>query len=330
MNARKIIARTAENWPAKVLSLGLAIFLFVFHRMSTLENRFFLAPLNLETNGSLVPSSSYPQMIRVSLRGEANSIFPVMEGDIEVYVDIDKYNIPGAYTVPVQWRKKGAAHGTEPLQITVDPMEITFSLDYKISKVVPLLASLRGQVETGYTMTSYSLNPAQVIVEGPAELIWDISEVYTDTIVLDGRRSDFSLTVNAVNREPFVAIRGNTTSEFQGTISELIPVRNITNVPIVITGLMEGFTGELEIKTGSIRLEGRNQDAVNEFEPSSDFLKVDCSGINRPGTYLLKVLTGTARNVILRAEPGEVKIQISPAARHQTSDGEYRGDSEYR
>jgi len=311
LNARKIIAKIAENWPAKVLSIGLAIFLFVFHRMSTLENRFFSVPLVLEHNGSLVPSSSYPRMIRVSLRGEANSIFPIMEDDIEVYADIEKYNVPGFYSVPVQWRKKGTAQGQEPLQITVDPMEINLSLDYRISKVVPLVASLRGQVEAGYTMTSFSLNPAQVIIEGPAELIWDISEVLTDSVDLDGRRADFSVTVNALNREPLITIRGNTTSEFQGTISQFIPVRNITNVPIVITGLMEGFTGDLEIKAGSIRLEGKNQDAVNEFEPPLDFLKVDCSGINRPGTYLLRVLTGTAGNVSLRTEPEEVKIIIS-------------------
>ena len=311
MDIRILIAKSVTNWPAKVLSIGLAIFLFVFHRMSTLEQRFFSVPLNIEHNGSLVPSRSYPRMILVSLRGEANSIFPVKEDDIEVYVDIEKYYEPGEYTVPVQWRKKDTAQGQEPVQITVDPMEINFSLDYKISKVVPLVASLRGLVETGYTMTSYSLNPAQVIIEGPAELIWDISEVFTDAIDLDGRRRNFSVPVNAMNREPLIAIRGNTTSEFLGFISEIIPVRNITNVPITVTSLPEGFTGELEIKTGNLRLEGKNQEEVNEFEIPPDFLKVDCSGINRPGTYLLRVLTGTAGNVSFRVEPEEVKITIS-------------------
>jgi len=304
-------AKAAENWPAKVLSIGLAIFLFVFHQMSTLENRFFMVPLNLENIDTLVPSSSYPRMIRVSLRGEANNIFPVMEDEIEVYVDMEKYNVPGVCTVPVQWRKKGAAHGIEPLQITVDPMEITFTLDYKISKVVPLIANLRGKVQEGYAMTSYFLNPEQIIIEGPAELIWDIMEVYTDTIDLDGRRSNFSITVHALNRDPFMVIRGNATSEFHGTVSEIIPVRNITNVPIAITGLMEGFTGELEIKSGSVRLEGKDLDTVNDFEVPPNFLKVDCSGINRPGIYLLKVMTVTARDLSFRADPEEVKISIS-------------------
>ena len=313
MDGRKLLARIVENWPAKVLCLALAIILFIFNRMSNLEDRFFSVPLNVERTGPLTPSSSYPRTIRVSLRGEANSIYPILEDDIQVYIDMNKFDVPGIYTVPVQWRKKGTALGVEPLQITVDPIEITISLDNKISKFVPVTANLQGQVESGYTMTSYSLNPAQVIVDGPAELMWGISEVFTEAIDLDGRRSDFSTTVNILNRDPLMTIRGNGTTEFHGIIRQIIPVRNITNIPIVITGLMEGFAGELETKAGSIHLEGDNQSMLDTFEPPPDFLKVDCTGINAPGTYVLRVIAGAAGNMNLTVEPEEVTIRISEA-----------------
>ena len=302
-----------ENWPAKVLSLGLAIILFVFHRMSTLEQRFFSVPLKIECKSALMPASSYPRIIRVSLRGEANSIYPIAEDDIEAYVDMLRYDSPGAYTVPVQWRKKGMAQGVEPLQVSVEPVEITLSLDHKISKFVPLAANFSGQVESGYSMTSYSLSPAQVIIDGPAELMGSIFELYTDSIDLDGRVNNFTVTVNVLNRDPLINIRGSGTAEFNGNISQIIPVRNISNVPILIRGLMEGLHGVLELQSGSIHIEGENQEAVVRFVPPPDFLTVDCSGINEPGIYVLTVITGAAENLRTRVDPMEVKITISDA-----------------
>jgi len=311
LNSRKLIAKLVENWPAKVLCIGLAIILFIYHRLSTLEQRFFSVPLSVEHLGALMPSSSYPRMVRVTLRGEANSIYPILEDDIEVYVNMEIFDKPGSYTVPVQWRKKGTAQGVEPLQITVDPIEITVSLDLKISKFVPLTASLEGQVESGYTMTSYSLNPTQVIIDGPVELMGSISALNTEPIILDGRSGDFSVTVNILNRDPLIVIRGYGTTVFNGNISQIIPVRNISNVPITITGLAEGLTGELETRTGSIHLEGVNQEVLDNFQAMPGLLTVDCSGINSPGTYVMKVLTGIAENIILRTDPVEVTARIS-------------------
>jgi len=311
LNAQKILLKAIENWPAKVLSIGLAIMLFVFHRMSTLEERFFSVPLIIERSGPLVPSGPYPRMIRVNLRGEPTSIFSVMESDIEVYIDIDRMELPGVYTVPIQWRKRGLAQGMEPMQITVDPMEITLSLDHRISRAVPVIAHLQGQVDAGHSMTSYSLNPDQVIIEGPAGLISGISEIFTETIDLGGRRSDFSVSAVVLNPNPLMIIRGSGTSEFRGNVTQIIPVRTITNVPIAITGLMEELDGELEIGAAIIRLEGGSQEVLDSFAPPTGFLRVDGSGIDQPGTYILRVLAATAENVSIRVEPEEVILRVS-------------------
>jgi hypothetical protein len=310
LDGKKLLSTIVDNWPAKVLAIGLAVVLFVFHRMSTLESRFFSVPLNIENLGAMMPSSTFSRMVRVSLRGEANSIFPIMEDDIEVYIDMGRFSRPGTYIVPVQWRKKGTALGVEPLQITVDPMEISISLDHRISKFVPIAVSFRGQVESGFAMTSYTLDPSQFVVDGPAEVMGGINELPTELVDLEGRREDFSLTVNILNIDPRISIRGGGSSEFYGSINRMLPVRNILDVPIVITGLMEGFTGELETLTGSINLEGENQMAVDDFVPAPDFLMVDCYGISEPGDYILRVLTGEAVDISFMVEPMEVTIRI--------------------
>ena len=121
-------------------------------------------------------------------------------------------------------------------------------------------------------------------------------------------------------REPAVGGTILVTSPFNAIniINQIVPVRNITNVPIVITGLKEGFSGVLEVKAGSIHLEGDDHDVVWEFEAPTDFLRVDCSGIDEPGIYILKIITGAVTDLKFRIEPMEANIQISVAEDEET------------
>jgi hypothetical protein len=313
VDAHKILQKIIENWPAKVLCIGLAIMLVVFHRMSSLEERFFTVPLSIDRDGSLVPASPYPRLVRVNLRGEPSNIFAILEDDIEVYVEVDRFQQPGVFTVPVQWRKRTAAHAMEPVQVTVDPMEITLTLDHRLSRAVPVSASLRGQIDSGHEMTSYSLDPPQVVIEGPARLISGVSEIFTEAIDLEGRRGDFAMTALVLSPDPLMVIRGSGTSEFRANVAQIMQMRTIANVPIAITELAGELAGELEIGTASIRLEGLSQAELNMFTPPPGFLRVDGSGIDQPGTYILRVLAAPAENLNVWVEPEEIMIHVSEA-----------------
>ncbi|MDR3139322.1 MAG: hypothetical protein LBT95_06570 [Treponema sp.] len=311
MNSGKLLARIAENWPAKVLSVAFALILFVFHRMDTLEERFFSVPLNVELGGDLIPSSSYVRMVRLTLRGDANGIYPVSEDDVEAYIDLAKYTETGTYQVPVQIRKKGTALGIEPLEIGVDPMEISLELDRRLSKYVPLAPNIRGYPDPGYELVSYTLNPTQVTVEGPLKLVDTISELRTDFIELDGRTEDFSVTVNILNRDPLIVIRGNGMTEFRGFVREHIILRNIEKVPVMLKGLDNQFRADLERNTVDLRLEGARQKLEN-YVPAEGLLFVDCSAITGPGAYTLPVTAVPNPDfTLVRIEPERLTVHIS-------------------
>jgi hypothetical protein len=311
-NSRKLLDKAAENWPAKVLSVALAIILFVFHRMSSLEDRFFSVPLTVEVNSSLIPASSYTRMIRVSLRGDANSIYPILEDDIEAYIDLRNFESPGWYRAPVLIRKTGTALGVEPLEISVEPIEIPLELDRKISKYVPLTANLRGNVPSGYDLISHTLTPTQVVVDGPLTLLGNISELYTDFIDLDERNENFSVTVKILNRDPLIVIRGSGTTEFHGFIQRMVPVRNFTDLPISLRGLDENLEAELEVNSGSVRLDG-DQNRLALFGPPPDFLYADCSTVTGSGTYTLPLKVDLPAGINLaRQEPQSVILTVTP------------------
>jgi YbbR domain-containing protein len=223
LNIKKIILGLAENWPAKVLSVALAIMLFVFNQMSTLTTRTLSVPLTVETGYTMVPGSTYPRTVRVRLRGEDEGIKLITDSDIEAYVDFSRYETEGLYRAPVQVRKKGSALAIEPLEITVNPLEISVNLDRRINKTLSLSASIRGNPAPGFDMISHSISPGEIVVSGPSGVLGSITEIKTEPIDIEGRSGDFSIIVNIANPNPLFVIMGESTVEFSCRIIPLLP-----------------------------------------------------------------------------------------------------------
>ncbi|MDR1025610.1 MAG: hypothetical protein LBL56_07770 [Treponema sp.] len=314
MNPRKILEKAADNWVAKALSVFLAIVIFVFHRMTTMDSRIFLVPLIVELPAHLVPSSSYTRMIRVTLRGDADNIMPILEDDVEAYINLGNIETPGFYRMPVQIRKKGSAVGVEPLEISFNPIEIELELDQKISKYVPLTANIQGSLAPGYDLVSHSLTPTQVTVDGPAKLLDQVTELYTDTIDLDGRNDDFLIMVSILNRDPLLTIRGNGMTEFRGFVRSRVTVRNFGALPITVEGLDKQFLPKIDVSFGNVRISGP-QAELDAFIPPRPFLSVDCSEISGEGVYTLPVKVNLPPNLnVVRSEPRETVVTVSLAS----------------
>ena len=222
MNRAKLLEKITEKWPVKVLSLAAALMISVFFRMNTLENRFFTIPLIIESNETMLPASSFASSVRVSLRGEADGIQPILDEDIEAFIDLGRYTNEGFYRVPVQIRKKGSALGVEPLEISVLPIEIPLMLEQKVTRNINVYPVIRGTVAEGYELSNQSLIPGTVVAEGPRSILDSHLELETETINLDRRYDDFSIMVNIVNENPLITIHGNRMLEFRGTIRRIV------------------------------------------------------------------------------------------------------------
>lgn len=307
---RSLIAVIAENWQAKAIAIFMAIILFVVHRMSLLQERFFSVPLTVETDNALIPAGPYPGMIRITLRGDANTIYPIIEEDIQAYINFEKYTEPGTYRAPVQIHKKGTALRTETMEISVDPLEVVLVLDERLTKTAPVKPNFRGSVEPGYELGDYTLDPANVLLEGPAGLLADVKELSTEFIDLSGRSGDFSAALRLVNPEPLLIIRGSGLIEFQGVVREQLRVQNFEDLPIRIVDLDDKFFGVLEISSGFVRIEG-GQTMFDRIQDQEVGLSVDCSAIDSAGEFPLPVSALFPETfTLIRQDPETVRIQI--------------------
>ena len=77
-----------RNWPEKVICLTLALFLFLFYRISNMGTKTVPLPLQIENSGSMTPSVPFLRNVHVTLRGESASIYAVSEEQITPYADL--------------------------------------------------------------------------------------------------------------------------------------------------------------------------------------------------------------------------------------------------
>ncbi|ULQ59711.1 hypothetical protein K7I13_14840 [Brucepastera parasyntrophica] len=311
MKLKNLIDIIFDHWPAKIICFTLALLLFLFYRMSTLENRFFSAPLHIESNGDIVPASAYPQMVKITLRGEIDAIYPVIENDIIPFVDLTAYTSEGEYRIPVQTRLKGTALNANPLEVSVEPSELVLRLEHRVEKKVPVVAIFKGYPEAGYEFAGYTVTPSIMDLSGPRSAIEKITEIETEAIDLFGRNAGFSGSINLVNPEALVTLGGDGRVDYRVNIEQTILIKEFTNVPFYYENLRPEFTAEANIPYGMIRLKGAEK-RLSRWELPENALTVLCETITVPGEYVLPVhpiIPGTFE--VLDSTPSEIILTIT-------------------
>ncbi|MFW6215452.1 MAG: YbbR-like domain-containing protein [Alkalispirochaetaceae bacterium] len=305
------LKRLLRNWPAKVLSFVAALMLLVFHNITTLEERFISVPLELRLDESLVPASDYPRQVRVRLRGDSEEVFRVVEESITAYADLTEHESEGEYRGGVRIADTEAIGRIDPLEITVEPEEISVRLEEKLVRSIEVEPTLSGFPPSGFELTNYQMNPSAIQVEGPESTVRGIDELGTEEIDLSGRREDFSERVRIIRPAPLVEFPGGNVVEFRGFIEEGVVLNTFEPVEVVVLGLSPELELASDLPSGLVRVQA-SQRILDQTAASDVQLTVDASVVDAPGVYELRVVPQVPQGfVVLRYEPSTVEITIS-------------------
>lgn len=313
MKANHLVQRLFRNWPAKILSLVVAIILLVFHDITRLEERYVNAPLQIEQHHSLVPASQWPRQVRVRLRGEGDDVARVLDEDLDVVLDLQRFAQEGVVTVPVEVRRTGSALEATTLEITVEPQSVELILEERLVKSVEVLPRTSGFVPTGYQLIRSVMTPSAVEIEGPRSVVEPITTVFSEDVDVSSRREDFTERIRLVSPSPLVRFRGGNVVEFRGVIDEAIVLQTYDSVDILMTGLAEELVLGQPLPQGSIRVQARQLDVEN-LAPGDIQLSVEASTIVEEGTFRLPVQPVVPPGfIVLRYEPTSVQVIIEGA-----------------
>lgn len=313
MRISDVVARAVRNWPAKVISLAVAVALLVVHDITQLQERFITVPLELLLDEALTPSGSVPRQVRVRLRGEEEDVFRLVEDDVRASIDLSDVSGEGEYRAPVQLAlvDRDAVRGE--LELVAEPESIAVVLEDRIVRSVPVVPATVGFPPSGYELSSLSAAPSSVEIAGPRSVVAPIEEIATEELDVSNREQTFSERVRLVRPESVVAFPGGDVVEVRGVVEEIITLRTFEAVPMIVTGLPPGFRLAQALPAGLIRAQGRQVDL--ETVSSNDVqLLVDASSIDEGGTIRLPVQPITPPGfVILRYEPTSVQLIVEVA-----------------
>jgi len=310
LNSRQVIYRLINNWPAKILSLIAAIVLFLFFRISNLEERYFSIPLEVRVSDGYVVTSSYPKRIRVTLRGDANEIFQILEEDLNAYIDLAEHSVEGVYRKSVVIQTRGTAANIESLELEIEPKQITVEIQKKIVRSFAVKPRVSGFPASGYELYDYYVTPDSVEVSGPRSVVQNIDNVYTEEIDLSGRTDDFSVRVSLVKPDSRISFQESDMVEYHGKIQEMKILKTYQAVNIVTLDLDPELSISNNLPKGTIKIQAP-QNTLSQINSQDIAMVVDCSGINVPGNYVLPVNPDVPKDfLVLQYTPREIELEI--------------------
>ncbi len=308
-----LVRRLLENWPAKIIALGLAILVVLLNDLATVAERHFSVPLQLRLAESVVPGAEYPNRVRVRIRGDEQRIFDVREEDLIAYADFTEHADEGVFRAPVAIERTGTALDLEALEITVEPLYVTVTLEEKLTRSLEVVPNIVGFPPPGYELSDYRISPTTVDVVGPRNRLEDVERIVTEAVNLTGRTSGFSERVRLVRPDPLVEFPGGNIVDFRVLIVETIVQETFDDVEIAIVDLDPELSYEADRTTGSIRVQGKQLDV--EGVPSDRVgLFVDAGGIAAPGTFTLPVRPQIPGGIlVLSIEPARIELTVTDA-----------------
>lgn len=244
-----------RNTGLKLISVLLASLLWFFvENEKTGLKSVEVALEYINTPETLVLMPERRETVTAMIRGPEALLPRLREGSLTAQVDLRAQTsgevrwllTPGDVSVPY-WAEVER----------VEPQQFTFSLDYKASKVIPVLAYPMGSVADGYVFKDYVVNPSRVTISGPESIIEGVREIWTDPLDINGMTESFQQSVEVRVDRLGVVIESVEDYIVQVVIVPEIVERYFEGIPVVAENqqhVLELGQDSVEVWLGGPRL----------------------------------------------------------------------------
>lgn len=280
--------RLFEHLPEKILSIVAAVILFLFNQLDTIKERFVSAPIKLITNQKLSPADRIQKRVRVTLRGPENQILTIKEEELQILADFSEYQVDGQYKAPLKVLRRGSALESDEVEILLDPLELTISLEGKDVRNLEITPTFTGQLPRGYEMVQWTLEPTHVVAEGPKSQVVAMNSVLTEPIDLRGRTGNFTSRVRLLIEDERIDFPLGSLVDFQAQIQE--SVINLSWNNVAISGINLGSEYRLMNELPTVSIEARGpQNLLESLDVRTILVQVDFQFVESPGVYLVSL-----------------------------------------
>lgn len=322
MTIRQFWENCKNNWHIKIICLVVAIFIFFFYKNTTLVSRTIIVPLEVSSQGSMVPASPHQGQVKVTLKGEPDQISRIIESDVSAILNIDYFTQPGVYEIPVQVNLADSVMVLEPLEVRTSPSVVSMEIATRAYAQIPVTVNLQGTPANGYEVKEVNVRPSTLGVMGPKPVLESITELVTETVALDDKTVSFSEDVAVLNNNKLISIQDKPLVEVDVTINAIQMDKTFQEQTVYLYGLNPMYVAQFTPSSVTFSLSG-TQRALQNYTPELYTVRADCSGIDAPGEYELPVtITLPSGTRLVSQSARTVNVTITAVVQDEIKDSE--------
>lgn len=287
MKVRQLIEKFQENWPVKISCFIIALLIYIFYNISTLESKSFNVPLKVNTNSGFVPLGKHPSRVRISVTGKKEDISMISEKDFEAFLDLTSAVKNGKEKFPVIVNLSDKISLFDSIEYRVNPDGIELRVEEQFSNYSSVSPLIYGEPAKGYVVESVKVTPKSVKITGPKSMVENCSRLQTSRVNIGGASVPLSQKVSVENAGDFLKLSEVTEVTVEVNITPKKVEKEFKNIPTVTINLSDN----LELKSKgeiSAHISGNENDIEKYIPAMGDFI-LDLEGITEPGPYEIPV-----------------------------------------
>ncbi|WP_147614832.1 CdaR family protein [Treponema pectinovorum] len=299
MKIREFINKATDNWPVKAACVLLALCLYIFYTLSMQEKRSFTVPLRIKSVSGIAPAGHYPSTVKITLKGKTEDIASIRENEISAYLSLDYLSKDGTYSIPVLVDLPQQALLLDTMEVMVYPKEVKLKVEEQISGFVNVKPLINGEVAYGYEIKKVTLKPETVEIYGPRSMVLNCNRVQTKGIFVKNAETTFETQVDIESPGAFLKLKDSQKIFATVEIAAIFSEKKFSNVSIGFSGLSDDFEVSPQ-SFADIQLAGSLAE-LEKFVPPYGTLYVDCSSIEKTGTYELPIIVSVPEKFTVKS-----------------------------
>ena len=284
MNTKRLTDKVLDKWPAKVICLIIAIFLYFFHQASTIDSKTFVVPLEIIENGIVMHVGSSANSVAVNVRADEEAIKSILQSDIAASVNLDMITEKGSYTLPVKITLADSLLTYDPLEVKLKDDTVTIDVDRKAIKYVPIVPSVVGDVAHGYEIDTITMSPSTIEISGPESVVNATDQIYTTRLNVSNAEINFSTETSYQQFNKLITVMDEGPFKAEVSIKTKAMERIFDSVEIEVLNLAESLEFKDPLPVITMKLSG-SMPVLENYILSKHAVQLNMREVTEPGTY---------------------------------------------
>lgn len=296
MNINQTTEKILKNWPIKIICLIIAIFLYLFHQSSLIEKRTFVIPLSVIEDGAVMHVGDVQKNISVVVRASKDDMLNIRYTDIGASVSLNSIMENGIYDLPVKISFSDKMLEFDTLEIRIKPEKVKVTAEKKMSRYVPVEASIVGNVSAGYDISTVECNPSFVQVFGPESIVNNLECIYTEKVNVSNAQNNFTTEAVYQNYNRLIKLLDTDPCKVTVSLERQKMEKEFTGIKISPLNLDDGLELQKDFPELKILVSGF-VNILDKYSLPKNAVQVDLRDITEAGTYEMPVRINLPSNI---------------------------------